>query len=189
MAYSDKLKLMFDHMTGKISDKEYNKMRGIIYPTVKRGKKNKVKKVAEEITLLRKEIYKLCDELKIKLKKLKALNKEQYKKAEKKLYKSVIGTLPDKRDEYYQKKYGITLRQYNQMLEKQNYMCVICGEEHRTDKKLVVDHCHISGKVRALLCNKCNFNVLGVYKDNYDIIKRALEYLEKHHKNELPYRR
>jgi hypothetical protein len=55
---------------------------------------------------------------------------------------------------------------------------MICGiTEDEMGKKLDVDHCHSSGKVRGVLCNPCN-NVLGTAKDNIDILKAAITYLE-----------
>src|SRR5689334_6819967 len=50
--------------------------------------------------------------------------------------------------------YGITLEEYQAMLEEQEHVCAICGG---TDtKRLSVDHCHITEKIRGLLCRKCN---------------------------------
>ena len=84
-----------------------------------------------------------------------------------------------KRDADLQKKYGITLDDYNQMLEKQNGECAICGAEQADSLKrpLVVDHCHDEGHVRGLLCNHCN---MGIGQLNHDIglLKKAINYLE-----------
>lgn len=66
--------------------------------------------------------------------------------------------------------YGVTLDWYKKQLAKQNNGCAIC---HRPPKKLklAVDHNHISGKVRALLCMICNRKVLGTLEriKNYPI--------------------
>ena len=61
------------------------------------------------------------------------------------------------------REYGITLEQYNQMLAAQGGGCAICGSEPHEKKRLVVDHCHSSGRVRALLCGPCNTQ-LGAYE-------------------------
>jgi hypothetical protein len=53
-------------------------------------------------------------------------------------------------------RFGIGLREYEELLRKQNGVCVICTE---TDPKssLAVDHDHVTGKIRGLLCRRCNF--------------------------------
>ena len=70
-------------------------------------------------------------------------------------------------------KYNLTIEDYNNILEQQNNACAICKDG---DKKLVVDHCHSTGKVRGLLCHNCNV-ALGMFKDNQEILDRAKEYL------------
>ena len=77
------------------------------------------------------------------------------------------------------KKYNLTLDQYNKMLEKQNKCCVMCKLTPDVNKRLSVDHCHKTGKVRGLLCNNCNF-VLGLAKDSIEILKNAIVYLEQY---------
>ena len=74
--------------------------------------------------------------------------------------------------------YGLTLEDYNQMFEEQNGCCKICNR-HQTDfkKRLHVDHCHNTNKVRGLLCHNCNL-ALGRFMDNPETIKAALEYVK-----------
>jgi len=77
--------------------------------------------------------------------------------------------------------YGITQVQYDQMLKDQNGVCKICGYANPVSKKgtpraLAVDHDHISGKIRGLLCNSCN-SLLGHAHDNCDLLRAALKYL------------
>ena len=69
------------------------------------------------------------------------------------------------------------LIEYNKLLKKQNKKCAIC-ESKKGSKNLAVDHCHKTGKIRGLLCNKCNRG-LGYLGDSIKIIKRALKYLLK----------
>lgn len=74
--------------------------------------------------------------------------------------------------------YGITLEQYEAMHIAQAGVCAICktsttGAENR---KLFVDHCHRTGKVRGLLCGKCN-STLGFMKDNPEWLDKAKAYL------------
>lgn len=75
--------------------------------------------------------------------------------------------------------YGITLKQYDEMLEQQNEVCAICGEVNLNGKLLCVDHDHQTGKVRGLLCDSCN-HVLGMGKENVDRLAKAILYLKKH---------
>jgi hypothetical protein len=83
----------------------------------------------------------------------------------------------EKRDNVIRKQYGITLQEYNDMLEKQDYKCAICGNEDEVEgRKLAIDHCHTSGAVRGLLCGKCNRG-LGLFYDNQDLLEKAKQYL------------
>ena len=73
------------------------------------------------------------------------------------------------------KKYSITEDDYQKMLEKQNGLCAICGG--RGKKKLSVDHCHVTKKVRGLLCQRCNVGI-GMFKDDTNFMNKAIEYLK-----------
>ena len=79
-------------------------------------------------------------------------------------------------------KYGITESDYDRMMQEQEGRCAICNTTQTKDKnmnRLVVDHCHTSGKVRGLLCSACN-KALGILEDSVDVLKSAVEYLTKH---------
>lgn len=82
---------------------------------------------------------------------------------------------PGNRDRAIQRKYGITSADYDAMAAAQGGNCACCGES----AKLVIDHCHKSGKVRALLCDRCN-RLLGVADDQPDLLRAALAFLEVH---------
>jgi Recombination endonuclease VII len=85
----------------------------------------------------------------------------------------------DNRDAVIRKQYGITLDQYNQMLADQNHKCAICGNEDEVEgRKLAIDHCHKTGKVRGLLCGKCNRG-LGLFYDNLELLQNAISYLAR----------
>lgn len=79
--------------------------------------------------------------------------------------------------------YGISIEQYDSMLVAQNEVCAICeNPEHVVDKngnrrKLAVDHCHTTGRVRGLLCTNCN-KAIGHLKDDVRVLKKAIEYLQ-----------
>ena len=79
-------------------------------------------------------------------------------------------------DHSYRSRYGITLDDYNSMFEKQKGKCAIC-KRHQMDvkQKLCVDHCHATGNVRALLCNRCNVQ-LGTYENaDLDALKAYVD--------------
>jgi hypothetical protein len=77
------------------------------------------------------------------------------------------------------KKYNITNQQYEEMKIFQNNKCEICCKELGFGYLSAIDHCHKTGKVRALLCRNCNL-LLGMAKDSVDILKSAQAYLEKY---------
>lgn len=102
-------------------------------------------------------------------------NKESYLK-----YYDKDATRRNRRNLFLVKKYGITLLDYENLLNEQNFLCKICKTSETSKKKmgLAVDHCHETGKVRGLLCNRCN-RALGLFVDNVEILTEAVNYLEK----------
>jgi hypothetical protein len=64
------------------------------------------------------------------------------------------------------------------MAAQQNQGCAICGCKCSTYSRLSVDHCHTTGKVRGLLCQKCN-SAIGYMEDNTDRLLSAVNYLRK----------
>lgn len=83
-----------------------------------------------------------------------------------------------KKDQDLKKGYGISLEDYSGMLVSQNHRCKICrAPQENLKRSLCVDHDHVTGKVRGLLCDTCNRS-LGLLKDNIDILKNAIKYLE-----------
>lgn len=78
--------------------------------------------------------------------------------------------------------YGITPEQYDCLLEKQRSCCAICGK-HKSSfpNKLYVDHNHLTGQVRGLLCHYCNTG-LGNFGDDVKAMRAAIEYVEKYKK-------
>ena len=86
----------------------------------------------------------------------------------------------EREDAIMRRQYGITLAEYNAMLEKQDYKCAICGNEDEVEgRRLAIDHCHTKGNVRGLLCGKCNRG-LGLFYDNLDLLEKAKDYLIKY---------
>lgn len=85
---------------------------------------------------------------------------------------------PEKQKGYrLRRKYNMTVEMYNQLLQKQNGGCAICGRKPKT-KPLNVDHCHKTGKIRGLLCPPCNRS-LGILGDNEDSLLKVIDYLRK----------
>ncbi len=71
--------------------------------------------------------------------------------------------------------YGLTAEEYEAMRVAQGGSCAICGT-NRSSKPLVVDHDHVTGEVRGLLCDHCNV-ALGRLQDNADLFLSAAAYL------------
>lgn len=77
------------------------------------------------------------------------------------------------RDWELRKKYGITLPEWLAMVDAADGKCEICGDDKET---LCVDHDHITGKIRGVLCRRCN-RAVGQLGDTADHLKNALAYL------------
>jgi len=78
---------------------------------------------------------------------------------------------------------GITPDIYQEVWESQKGLCALCGQKERHKykgkvKELAIDHCHKSGKFRALLCHDCN-TMLGMSKDSPALLRAAAVYLEE----------
>lgn len=80
----------------------------------------------------------------------------------------------------------LTQEEYETLLLNQKGVCAICGHKEniihpRTKERrpLAVDHCHKTGKIRGLLCTRCNWS-LGGFKDNPVILLSAIKYLQTH---------
>lgn len=81
------------------------------------------------------------------------------------------------------KKYNLTEEGYQELLKSQDYKCGLCKSSEAggrtTSNKFHVDHDHLTGKFRGLLCSLCNL-ALGHWKDDLERLRRAVDYLEKH---------
>ena len=72
-------------------------------------------------------------------------------------------------------RYGITLDEYENMLLDRNNLCDICASEMKYPH---IDHDHVTGKIRGVLCGNCNM-ALGLFKDDLNRFKLAIKYLER----------
>jgi len=75
-------------------------------------------------------------------------------------------------------RYGISVDEYDKLLIEQKNRCWICGKETNKGRLMCVDHDHVTGKVRGLLCTKCNLG-LGKFNDDVRLLERAIKYLKK----------
>ena len=91
-----------------------------------------------------------------------------------------ISKVQYKRNGNMLKKYNLTEHQYNEMLKQQNGVCAICKQKeiHKLYKFLPVDHNHKTGKIRGLLCSRCNYGI-GNFNDNIELLKEAINYLKE----------
>ena len=111
--------------------------------------------------------------------------KEHYRKNKEKIKervnrrKSTEEGMNALKSSYLKHEYGITLKEYYETLNKQNGVCAICfGKELLSGKKyMAVDHNHSTGKVRGILCNRCNSG-LGFFKDDIKLFYSAIKYIE-----------
>jgi len=87
--------------------------------------------------------------------------------------KNRVPSMFDRRAYHLLHTYGLTLKDYDNMVETQNNKCAICDTN---TKMLVVNHCHKNGKVRGLLCSKCNKG-LGMLGDTEESLSKAYSYL------------
>jgi hypothetical protein len=106
------------------------------------------------------------------------LKNDSQKENRKKYYSSAEG-IKSSRRAHLKRAFGISLEEYEEKLEKQEYKCAICKSFNTHDKHgvLAVDHCHKTGKIRDLLCFKCN-TVLGSVNDNIQILENMINYLK-----------
>lgn len=87
-------------------------------------------------------------------------------------------------DAAIRRNYGISMKDYQHLLELQNGVCAICKTTETIGRggqqtRLVVDHNHQTGQLRGLLCHKCN-KALGQLNDNADLFDAAANYLRHH---------
>ncbi len=143
--------------------KDISRKSGYSY-ICKMCKNSYVKEYNKKNPQVRKDIYKRHKE------KYPFANKERRKKYYKKNKDGKI------LDYSLRKEYGISLEKYSEIALRQNNVCAICKEPEVRKRRLSVDHCHKTGKVRGLLCDRCN-NGIARFDDNVEVLKRAIKYL------------
>lgn len=111
-------------------------------------------------------------------------NPEKYKQHDRKKFQKMMKQNPDQKlNQMLKDRYGITLKRYNEILNDQNGVCVICKRTALESlsardqaKRLFVDHCHLTGTVRGLLCRGCNLG-LGFFNESLYCFHNAIEYI------------
>lgn len=89
---------------------------------------------------------------------------------------SLIGSKLDGR----MAKYGLSRDQYRQLYRAQRGLCAICAKPERTarNRLLCVDHDHVTGHIKGLLCSHCNRG-LGLFGDSARDLRRAADYVDR----------
>jgi len=89
-----------------------------------------------------------------------------------------------KRNAYFKFKYKMSLDERRQLLARQDDRCAIC-RTGLVDKgtHTHIDHCHETGKIRAILCTNCNRG-LGHFQDSVELLEAAARYLKQHRGDE-----
>src|SRR6266542_47593 len=78
-------------------------------------------------------------------------------------------------------KFNLSIEDYHNLLEKQDFKCAICKTDKsnaKNKKSLCLDHDHKTGKVRGFLCHSCNRG-LGSFKDSSEALTEAIKYLNE----------
>ncbi len=106
----------------------------------------------------------------------------EYNKRYRRAHREAYGT--DYHTADLMRKYGMTTYDLADMATKQDHKCAICGNPETGTrgglvKHLAVDHDHSTGKIRELLCDACNTG-LGKFKDDVELLAKAIAYLHKH---------
>lgn len=83
------------------------------------------------------------------------------------------------------RKYNLSQEDYDLKLKEQKYSCAICNmRKDEYSKDFAVDHCHVTGAIRGLLCSKCNI-AIGLFTENVFVMKNAINYIKKYEKYKI----
>ncbi len=186
----------------KIAKEKKHKQQKVYYqkPEIKARTKEYQKKNKEKITKQRKEYdsrpeviarrkaYKQKPEVKERMKEYNSRPEVKERMKEYNSRPEVIARRKKYTTKYsfenQLKKYGLTTKYYYRMLKQQGGVCAICGNNETIKQNgkvinLAVDHCHKTGKVRGLLCGRCNLT-LGILKEDISLLYNYVEYLKQH---------
>lgn len=126
-----------------------------------------------------------------------AAHPEEHRAAHRRWYEKNRTRILEKRKRYYQENkhrlkqaqpaakrartlrvYGLSVADYDRLLAQQGGRCAICDGDKPYGKSFHVDHCHATGRVRGLLCKRCN-NGLGFFDDDRERMAKAIGYLQR----------
>jgi hypothetical protein len=82
------------------------------------------------------------------------------------------------REKHIRENWGISLSDKQKMVDSQEGRCAICNSSDLVGRNCAIDHDHKTGKIRGILCQKCNQG-LGLFLDNEEILQNAIIYLKK----------
>jgi len=116
------------------------------------------------------------DAIKAKVNKWVANNRDKHN-IKCSLWAKENNTTESRREVWRKCAYGITTTDYEKMLQDQSGSCALCPEVPG-DKPLCIDHDHASGKIRGLLCDRCNRG-LGYFRDSVVSLRKAADYIER----------
>ena len=120
------------------------------------------------------------DKFRARDREYKKNNRDKIRLTERKYYfkhKEKIDAKNRKR--FLRQYYNLPIERYEEMYREQNGVCLICKNINIAGRKLAVDHDHNTGVIRGLLCSKCNMGI-GYFKDDVDLLRIAIDYLELH---------
>jgi hypothetical protein len=88
------------------------------------------------------------------------------------------------RDYHYRKTYGITYETFLEILQEQGKSCFVCGRKLKLSGKNTrstanLDHCHTTGRIRGILCRRCNMDLIPFFEKDLEQAKRLHEYLTR----------
>jgi hypothetical protein len=91
-----------------------------------------------------------------------------------------------KRSHALKSRFGITLAEYDALATTQGHKCALCEKpQAELNRPLSVDHCHVTNRIRGLLCRKCNCGV-GLWDKNLVLLDEAIRYLSDESRPNLP---
>jgi hypothetical protein len=119
------------------------------------------------------------DNHKEEIKAYNAANREEQNLKKKIYFKTITENgLSKARERNLKHLYNLNATKFIEMVTKQQNCCAICNKEFKDYSSIAVDHDHFTGKVRGLLCRRCNTG-LGQFNDNLCIVENAYKYLRR----------